>query len=53
MHAVQEMMDETVIQRVRAARACGVPLAEIVATMRYVRPELVWLAWHAARILDA
>ena len=45
-------MDETIINRVRALRACGATLADIAATMRDVDPVLVRLAWFAAVVID-
>lgn len=46
-------MDETIINRVRALRACGATLLEIAETMRDVDPTLVRLAWLGSTIIDA
>jgi hypothetical protein len=41
------------MRRVRAARQCGLELAEVVNTFKDTyTPEQIFLAWHAASILD-
>jgi hypothetical protein len=41
------------MRRVRNARQCGLEFAEVVDTFKDIyTPEQVFLAWHAASILD-